>query len=225
MVLFGINLSVFECLVRDKCIPGLAVALIKCLNSGHIIIFQVLKACDSFLFFSSVQLLSHVQLFVIPWTRACQASLSITSSQTLLKLMSIESVMPSNHLIPLFSCLLSFSASGSFPVSQFFASGGLNTGTSASASVLPMNWFPSGWTGLISIQSKGLLRVFSNTILQKHQFFGPQPSLWSNSHIHTRLLEKPQLWLDEPLSSCWFTIWLAITSFSCTMQNVGETGI
>ena len=108
MVLLGIKLSIFECLVRDKCTPGLTVALIKCLNSGYIIIFQVQKArqaeladcsCNSFLFFSSGQLLSCVQLFVTPWTWAYQASLSITSSKSLLKPMSIESVMPSNHLI------------------------------------------------------------------------------------------------------------------------------
>ena len=90
----------------------------------------------------SVQLCSHVRLFVTPWTAARQASLSITNSQSLLKLRSIESVMPSSHLIlccPISSCLQSFPASGSFPVSQFFASGGQSIGTSASASVLPMN--------------------------------------------------------------------------------------
>ena len=97
-------------------------------------------------------------------------------SQSLLKLMSIESVMPSNHLIfcvPFSSHLQSFPASGSFPMSQFFASGGQSTGVSASASVLPMNiqdWLPLGLTGWISLQSKGLSRVFSNTTVQKHQF-------------------------------------------------------
>ena len=92
--------------------------------------------------FSSVQSLSHVQLFVTPCTAACQASLSITKFQSLLKLMSIKSVMPSNHLIlwRLFSsCLQSFPAPGSFPMSEFFASGGQSIGVSASASVLPMN--------------------------------------------------------------------------------------
>ena len=91
-------------------------------------------------------------------------------------------------------CLQSFPASGSFPVSQFFTSGGQRIGVSASASVLPMNiqdWFPLGWTGWISLQSKGHSRVFSNITVQKHQFFGTQLSLWSNSHIHTWLLEKP----------------------------------
>ena len=100
----------------------------------------------------------------------------------------------SSSLIPLSFCLQSFPASGSFPMSQFFASGGQSIGASASASVPPMNiqdWFPLGFTGLISLQSKGDSRVFSNTTVQKHQFFVAQPSLWSNSHIHTWLQEKP----------------------------------
>ena len=89
----------------------------------------------------------------------------------------------------------SSSASGSFPMSQFFTSGGLSIAVSSSASVLPMNiqdWFPLGWTGWISLQSKGHSRVFSNTTVQKHQFFGAQLLLWSNSQIHTWLLEKLQ---------------------------------
>ena len=93
-----------------------------------------------------------------------------------------------------FSRLQSFPGSGSFLMSQFFASGGQSTVASASTSVLPVNiqdWFPLGWSGLVSLQSKGLSRVFSNTPVQKHQFFGTQLSLWSNSHIHTWLLEKP----------------------------------
>ena len=107
-----------------------------------------------------------------------------------------------SSVIPFSSCLQSFPALGSFLVSQFFASGGQSIGVSASASVLPMNiqdWSPLGWTGLISLQSKGLSRVYSNTTVQKHQFFGAQLSSQSNSHIHTWLLEKPQLWLDGPL--------------------------
>ena len=145
----------------------------------------------------SVQSLSHVRLFATPWTTAHQASLSITNSQSPPKPMSIESVMPSNHLIlccPFSSCLQSFPTSRSFQVSQLFPSGGQNIGVSASTSVLPMNtqdWFPLGWTGWISLQSKGLLRVFSDITVQKHQFFGAQLSLQSNSHIHTWLLEKP----------------------------------
>ena len=94
----------------------------------------------------------------------------------------------SSFVITFSSCLQSFPTSGSFPRSQFFTSGGRSIGASALASVLPMNiqdWFPLGLTGLISLQSKGLLRVFSNTTVQNHQFFSPQLSLWSNSQIHT----------------------------------------
>ena len=115
--------------------------------------------------FSSVQLLSHVWLFPTLWTAACQASLSITNSWSFLKLMFIKLVMPSS-VVPSSSCLQSFPASGSFPMSRFFSSGGQSFG--ASASVLPTNiqgWFPLGWTGWIPLQSKGLSRVFSNTTL------------------------------------------------------------
>ena len=147
--------------------------------------------------FGSVQLLSHVQLFVTPWTIASQASLSITNFQSLLKLKSIESVMPSNPLILCCPFLLLpsiFPSIRVFQMSQLFASGGQSTGVSASTSVLPMNaqdWSPLGWTDWISLQSKGLSRVFSNTTVQKHRFFGTQLSSQSNSHIHTWLLEKP----------------------------------
>ena len=107
--------------------------------------------------FSSVQSLSHVQLFETPWTATCQASLSITNCRSLLKLMSIESVIPSYRLIlchPFSSHLQFFPASGSFPMSRFFTSGGQSNGVSAAASILPMNsqdWFPSGFTGWISL--------------------------------------------------------------------------
>ena len=100
----------------------------------------------------------------------------------------------SSSVIPFSSHLQSFPASGSFPVSHFFPSGGQSIGVSASASVPPMNiqdWFPLGWTGWISLESKGLSRVFPNTTIQEHQFFGAQLSLQSNSHIHTWSLEKP----------------------------------
>ena len=123
------------------------------------------------------QLLSHVRIFATPWAASCQSSLSITISLRLLKLVPLESVMPSNHLIlccPL-SCLQSFATWGSFLMSQFFASGGQSIGISVSTSVLPMNtqdWSPLGRTGWISLLSKGLSRVFSNTTVQKHQFFG-----------------------------------------------------
>ena len=109
--------------------------------------------------------------------------LSITNSQSLLKLMSIASVMPSNHLILCCPLLLPpsiFPASGAFPLSQFFPSGGQSIGVSGSASVLPMNiqdWFPLGWTSWISLQSKRLSRIFSNITVQKHHFFSAQLSL------------------------------------------------
>ena len=121
-----------------------------------------------------VQSLSHVWLFATPWTAACQASLSITNSQ------SYPNSCPlswwchpaiSSSVIPLYSCPQSFPASGSFQMSQLFALGGQIIGVSASTSVLPMNtqdWSPLGWTGWISLQSKGLSRVFSNTTVQKH---------------------------------------------------------
>ena len=133
------------------------------------------------LLLSDVQLLSCVQLFATPWTVAHQTPLSFTISWNLLKFMSTELVMLSSHLIlcrPLSFCLQSLPASESFPMSQLFASGGQSIG--ASASVLPMNiqgWFPLGWTGWISLQSKGLSRVFSSTTVGKHQFFSAQPSL------------------------------------------------
>ena len=107
----------------------------------------------------------------------------------------------SSSVVPFSSCLKSFPASGSFPRSHFFASGGQNTGASASASVLSMNiqdWFSLGWTGWISLLSKGLSRVFSNTTIQKYQFFGAQRSFWSNTYIHT-WLGKQYLWQDRPL--------------------------
>ena len=144
--------------------------------------------------FSSV---SRVQLFAIPWIAARQASLSITNSWSLLKLMPIESVMPSSHLIlchPLLLLPSIVTSIRSLPMSQLFASRGQSIGISASASVLPVNtqdWSPLGWTGWISMQSKGLSRVFSNTTVQKHQFFSAQLSSQSNSHIHTWPLEKP----------------------------------
>ena len=123
-------------------------------------------SCGGFRF-CSVQSLSHVRPFTTPWTAACQASLSITNSQSWPKLMSIELVMPSNHLILCCPLLLPSSIFPNirvFSKSQFFASRGQSIRVSASASVLPMNtqdWSPLGWTGWISLQSKGLSRVFS----------------------------------------------------------------
>ena len=130
-----------------------------------------------------------------PHGQGRQTSLSFTISWSKL----IVSMILSSRLIlcaPFSSCPQSFPASGSFPVSWLFTSGGQRIQASALAIVLPVNVqgrFPLGWTGLISLLSKGLSRVFSNTTLQKHQFFSTQVSLWSNIHICTRLLEKPQL--------------------------------
>ena len=140
-----------------------------------------------------VQSLSPIWLFVTPWTAAGQASLSFTISWSLLKLMSIDSVMPPNHLILCGPLLLLPSI---FPSIRVFSSelALCIRWPTNSASVLPMNiqgWFPLRLTGLISLLSKGLWRLFSSTTAWKHQFFGNQPSLWSNSHIHTWLLGKP----------------------------------
>ena len=136
------------------------------------------------------RLLSRVQLFATPWTAAHQASLSFTVSRSWLKFTSIESVMPSNHLILYCHPLLLPSI---FPSIGIFSNElalriGQSIGTSASASVLPMNiqgQFPLGLTGLIALQYKGLSRVFSSTTIQKRQFFSSQPSLWSSSHMST----------------------------------------
>ena len=148
--------------------------------------------------FSSVQLLSHVWLFWAPWTVAHQASLSITNSRVYSNLCALSwwfHPTISSAAAPFSFCPQSFPASGSFPMSRLFADpGGQRIGASASASVLPMNiqsWFPLGSTGLISLLLKRLSSIFSNTTVWKHQFFCAQPSLWSNSHIHTWLLEKP----------------------------------
>ena len=146
---------------------------------------------------SSVQSLSCVQLFETPWTAYRQASLSITNSQSSPKPMSIESVMPSNHLILCRPLLLLPSI---FPSIRVFSNESAlrircqNIGVSASISILTMNtrdWSPLGCTGWISLQYNGVSRVFSNTTVQKHQFLGTQLSSQSNSHIHRWRLEKP----------------------------------
>ena len=152
--------------------------------------------------FSSVQLLSRVRLFVTPWIAACQASLSITNSRSSLRLTSIESVMLPSHLILCCPFLLLPPIPPSIRVFS-------NESTlcmrwpkywSFSFSISPSNehpgtqdWSPLGWTGWISLQSKGLSRVFSNTTVQKHPFFGAQLSSQSKSHIHTWLLENHTL--------------------------------
>ena len=149
--------------------------------------------------YSSVQSLSHVWLFTTPWIAACQASLSITNFRSSLRLRSIESVMPSSHLILCCPLLLLPPIPPSiraFPMSQLFSCGGQSTEVSALASFFPKNIHDQSsleWTSWISLQFKGLWRVFSNTTVQKHQFFDAQLSSQSNSHIHTWPLEKPWL--------------------------------
>ena len=141
-------------------------------------------------YFSCCSVTSHVRLFVIPRTVAHQAALSFTISQSLLRLMSIEWVMPSNHLIlccPLLFLPAISPSVRSLPMSRLFTSGGQSIG--ASASVLPMNsqdWFPLGLTDWISLQSKWLSRVFSSTTVWKHQFFG--------NHSNKMFFEKLPLW-------------------------------
>ena len=156
------------------------------------------------------QLLSHVQLFVTPWTIAHQVFLSFTVSHSLLKLMSIESVMSSNHLILCHSLLLLPSIFLSIRVFSNQSPHHIRCPKFWSFSFslsLPINiwgWFPLGLTGLVSLQSKGLSRFFSSTTIQKHQFLSSQPSFWSSSHIRTWLLEKPWLWLYGPLFAKWY---------------------
>ena len=133
---------------------------------------------------------------VTPWIAAHQASLSITNSWSSLTLVHPvgDAIQPSHPLSSPFPPALNPSQHQCFPVSQFFEWGGQSTGVSALASFLPKNtqgWFTLEWTGWISLQSKGLSRVFSNTTVQKHQFFSAQLSSQSNAHIHTCPLEKP----------------------------------
>ena len=150
-----------------------------------------------FVQFSSVQSLSRVRLFATPWITARQASLSITNSRSSLILTSIESVMPSSHLIlcrpllllPLIPPSVRVFSNESTLCMRWpkYWSFSFNI----SPSMNTQDWAPLGWTGWISLQSKGLSRIFSNTTVQKHQFFGAQLFSQSNSHIHTWLLEKP----------------------------------
>ena len=138
-----------------------------------------------------VQSLSHVWLFATPWTAHARLpcpSPSLRACSNSCPLSQRYHPTVSSSVVPFSSCPQSFPASGSFPMSQFFASGSQSIGASASASVLLMNiwdWFPLGLTSLISLQSEGLSSVLSNTTVQTHQFFSAQPSSWSNSHTHT----------------------------------------
>ena len=146
---------------------------------------------------SSVQSLSPVQLFVTQWTAArrlpCPSPTPGAHSNSCPLTQWCYPAI-SYSVVPFSSCSQPLPASGSFSMSQFFTWGGQSTGVSALASVLPMNtqdWSPLEWTGWLSLKSKGLWRVFSNTTVQKHQFFSTQLSSESNSHIHTWPLEKP----------------------------------
>ena len=151
---------------------------------------------------ASIQFLCHAWLWPQRLWPPCPSPTTRVCTQTHVHWICDAISTISSSVIPFSSHLQSFPASGSFQMSQFFTSGGQSIGVSTSTSVLPTNiqeWFPLGWTGWISLSSKGLSRVSSNTTVQEHQFFGAQLSLWSSSHIHTWLLKKPQLWLDGHL--------------------------
>ena len=173
----------------------------------YLLIQQLALCIQSLCYFIVIQSPSHVQLFVTPWTAVCQLPCPSPSPEACSNSCPLSQWCHptiSSSVVPFFSCLVSFPAPGSFPMSWCFASGDQNIGTSASVSVLPMNiqgWFPLGLTGWISLLSKGLSRIISNTTVGKNQFSSVQPSLWFDSHIHTWLLEKPYLWLSGPLSS------------------------
>ena len=162
-------------------------------------VWQFLKKLNThFTFqFTLVQSLSRVRLFATAWIAVRKASLSSSTPGVHTNSYALSRWCHpaiSSSVVPFSSCPQSLPASGSFPMSQLFAWGGLSIGVSASVSVLPINpqdWSPLGWTAWISLHSKGLARVFSSTTVQKHQFFGAQLSSQSNSHIHTWLLEKP----------------------------------
>ena len=165
--------------------------------------------------------LSHVRLFVTHGLQHARLPCPSLSSRLCSnsRALSWWCYLTMSSSAALFSfCLQSFPTSGSFPISRVFISGSQSIGTSALASVFAMSiqcWLPLGLTVLISLQSKGLFRVFSSTTICKHQFFSTQPSLWSNSHVHTWLLEKPQLWLDEPLSTKWcLCFWICCLALS-----------
>ena len=153
-----------------------------------------------------VQSLSHVWLFATPWTAACQASLSFTISQSVLKLMFIESVMSStisSSVVPFSSFLQSFPASGFFPMSQLFTSGGQISPSNKYSGLIS---FRIDWFDLLAVQ--GFLRVFSNTSVQKHQFFGTQLSLWSNFHMVHDYWKNHKLWLYGPFLAKWYLCFL-----------------
>ena len=169
--------------------------------------------------FSSVQSLSHVWLFATPWIAACQASLSITNSRSSPKLLSIESVMTSSHLILCRPLVLLPPIPPSIRVFFQWVKSSHEVAKVLEfqlVSFLPkksQGWSPSEWTGWISLQSKGLSRVFTNTTLQKHQFFGTQPSSQSNSHIQQKFnLERRTRW--------WRSRWMWSASLSMDTSGI-----
>ena len=202
----SILLMIFEFIFISHTVPYYAFLCYLCLilvsgwlvtSQNEIGSFPFSTVCRTSFNKIVLQLLSCVRLFATPWTAAHQASLCFTVSRSLFKLVSIEFVMPSNHLILCCPLLL---LPSNVPSITVFSNEltlhmrGQSIGASASASVFPMNiqgWFPSGLTGPISLQSKGLSRVFSSTTIKRHRFFSTQPSVWSSSHIRTWLLEKP----------------------------------
>ena len=167
---------------------------LKSLHYGHLVSYILFQLRHTTYVVLVVQLLSYVRLFRLQHARLSRPSLSLRVCSNSCPLNQRCHPTISSSVIPFFFCPQSFPASGSFPVSWFLTSGGQGIGASASASVRPMNiqgWFPLELAGLISLLSKGLSRVYSNTTVWKHQAFCTQLSLWSNSHIHTWLLEKP----------------------------------
>ena len=175
---------------------------------------------------------------MITWTAACKAFLSFSTSQSLLKLIPIDSVMPSKHLILSCSFLLllsTFDITSFFPTSRLekvadFTSGGQIHSKDWSfsfSSVLPMKiqgWFPLRLFGSISLPFKGFSRVLSRTTVQKHQLFDAQPSLWFNSHIHTWLLEKTYLWLYGTLLAKWCLCFFYVLS-RCVIVFLPRTSV
>ena len=158
------------------------------------------------MFSFSIQSLSHAWILVNTWTAACQASLSITNSQSSLRLTSIESVMPSSHLIlgrpllllpPILPSIRVFSSESTLPM-MWPKYWNFSFSIIPSKEIPGLIFFRMDWLELLAVLA-GLSRVFSNTTVQKHWFFGSQLSSQSSSHIHTWPLEKPQPWLDGPL--------------------------
>ena len=173
-----------------------------------ILIYRIMFYClNAMLYvdvFCSVQSLSRVPLFVTPWTEAHQDRLPCPSPTPRVYSCPLNwwcCPTTSSSVVPFSSCHQSFPASGSSLISQFFASGGQSIGVSVSTSILPMNiqdWFPLGWTGWMSLQSKGLSRVFSNTTVQTHQFFGTQLSLEKAMATHSSTLAWKIPWAEGP---------------------------